>query len=211
MLRSAWMGSSGGRGDSSANRLLAKAYAAARTEAKRWAPIKSEQDAIVQEAVFRIYVGIHERRWRKLATKVAALTRVITRHAAIDRLRRGNRTPRSLDEPDAPAPSATDIGPADAAELSDLTERLRDACAELPRPQAQIAALRLDGGATRRRVAAYLHAWRGVGPHEARRLDRETTTMLRMAMQGVDLRTRFPRKFSNKNPWNTAPPPPLSR
>jgi hypothetical protein len=73
-----------------------------------------------------------------------------------------------------------------------------------------IAGLRLREW-TNRQIAAYLREWRGVGPDEAARLRKETLEMLRLAMEGIDLRKSFPKKFFGKNPWTTTPlPPPVS-
>lgn len=75
----------------------------------------------------------------------------------------------------------------------------------LPAPFREIICWRWESGAARSSIAAALRSWGGIGPDEARRLQREAERMLQCLAVGVDPREVWPRRFAKKNRWAHTP------
>jgi len=180
-------------------------YREARRLVSRWKGCVRDSDEVVQEAIVRILVRAGTRDSADRSTEAAWLWGVL-RNVVREQARQESRL-RLLSARAAETLASDAPDPAEAAEARDQLRKLRDVCGSLPLPHAVIAQLRV-AGLTRRQVASYVARWRPAGADETRRLWRQTLEMLRLAMAGVDLRRRFPRSFSEKNPWNTTPPPP---
>jgi DNA-directed RNA polymerase specialized sigma24 family protein len=174
--------------------------------AARWNKDPNERQDIAQTAVYRLLIGVLHVDASEPTLREAWLCGIV-RRVALERLRASRRLLRCRSGPPFPAHP---LDPPEEAAKQELVRRLRSAVAVLPLPHAVIAGLRLREW-TNRQIAAYLREWRGVGPDEAARLRKETLEMLRLAMEGIDLRKSFPKKFFGKNPWTTTPlPPPVS-
>lgn len=87
----------------------------------------------------------------------------------------------------------------DGADLLDRARRI------LPSPFREIVDWRWSMQRSRAEIAAALRSWGGVGPDEARRLQREADRMLRFIAIGGDPRRVWPRRYAKKNRWEYAP------
>jgi len=164
-----------------------------------------------QIVVLRVWKFL--RSGRSVAYEQPWLARIVRNVAADLRQRR-----HPTDEPlDAASPIAADEDPFqevdDADEVRHWRGQVQSALHMLPQPNRKIARLRLTKkGATRRAMRSFLIRWsrrtgRPIGPDQALRYWRETLPMVRAAVEGEDLKGRWPRRFSTKNRWTTTPPP----
>jgi len=104
-----------------------------------------------------------------------------------------------------------EMSPEDVAILRDLWEQAPTLIKLLPPPYRQIAEVKYLSTTvpTNREVIAWLRSWLPREIETCRELLRVTNHMLRAVGRGEDLRTTFPAKFSEKNPWCSTPPSPF--
>ena len=133
--------------------------------------------AAAEEITQDVFVRVWQRAgtYRADQAKVSTWLTAITRHHAIDILRRQNARPESnsvsWDQmPPQAASAAHDLE--DRAELSLRRERIRAAVAQLPADQQQVLALAYFNGYTQQQIADALHQPLGT-----------VKTRLRLAMQ----------------------------
>jgi RNA polymerase sigma-70 factor (ECF subfamily) len=133
--------------------------------------------ATAEEITLDVFVRV----WQRAATyhaekaKVSTWLTAITRHHAIDILRRQNARPdsQSLSWDDLPAPAESAVSDLeDRAELSLRRERVRAAVAQLPDDQQRVLALAYFNGYTHQEIANALQQPLGT-----------VKTRLRLAMQ----------------------------
>ena len=118
------------------------------------------------------------------------------------------RCPQVGDLDDLPSPGRD--GPEARATRRDLMQEAERLLGSLPPPHREIACRRFREDWSRREVIAWLRLWRPVGEECARKLLRQTNRMLWALGHGVDVRGRWPGRFSPKrNRFLRTPLPPL--
>ena len=181
----------------------------ARRAARCWSREFHEREAIAQEAVFRLVKAEAATATRSHEHSAPWLCGIV-RFVVLERRRRTRRGIRHLEAlAQRPAGILGPVAPADpteAAETAELISNLRLAVVSLPQPHRRIADLVLESR-THPEIEEYLQRWRPVGVRQCQKLIHETVEMLRLALLGADLKTRFPSRFSKKNQWDSSPPP----
>ena len=108
-----------------------------------------------------------------------------------------------------PCPSTEPPGKGCESEESHaaLLGRVVRAIEALPRPHGSIVRWQFLDGLSRAEIGRRLQGWGGVSAPRCHRLLAEARALLREALAGSELSQRRPRLFSEKNRWNSIPPP----
>lgn len=126
------------------------AWTARASDRTAWRILGHAEDTedVVQETLLEAL-----RAWRrgKIRNYGGFLRRVST-HRALDRLRQRRRTAPLAEDIEGPGVEA----PSQSAEVREMTERLRDLLAELPRRQAQVFSMRCFAEMSNPEIAAVL-------------------------------------------------------
>ena len=101
-------------------------------------------DASARDAVQHTFARLCEQPEQSLNGRLAPWLYTVCRNRAMDVLRGQGRT-ESLETCDAPPPATAELDPADAAERSELHQRLRERVARLPGGQGEAVGLWADG------------------------------------------------------------------
>lgn len=160
-------------------------------------------DDLVHDVISRMFDGDHRvLRRADPATPMSAWLRRVIRNLRLEAAR--DRRLRDIAQTRADRAEAMDAidRAVDAVDGRSILERARGI---LPSPYREIIVWRWSAQRSRSAIASTLRSWGGIGPDEARRLQREADRMLRCIANGGDPRAQWPLRFAKKNRWEDAP------